>query len=99
MGGLSVSLSPSLIIGTGNGTVTTNNAFVGAVAGATGIVTPSWSASDPTFYPTNPGSTNSFWRRDNVLPGELYSTTVTLTVTDSTGKSASAQGNVNISGL
>lgn len=99
-GGLSVRLTPPVIIGVGDGTVTTNQAFVGTVTGATGPIVPSWSASDPSFYPANPGSTTSFWRRDGVLPGELYSTTVTLIVTDSvTGQSASASGTVNISGL
>lgn len=98
-GGLTVSLSPLVAIGVGNGTVTTNQSVVSTVAGGAAPYTYLWTSFDPDIFPVTPSQSFSFFRRNDVQPGDSYSATVQLTVTDAAGQVVSAQASVNISGL
>lgn len=98
-GGLSVRLSPPLVVGFGTGTVTTNQAITAAIIGGTAPLTYLWTSFDPDIFPVTPNQTFSFFRRNDVQPGEGYGATVRFTVTDSSGQTASAEASVNISGL
>ena len=98
-GGLSVSVSPPVVSGFGIGTVTTNKALVGTVTGGSGAVTLLWTTSDPTIFPVSPNFSSSFFRMNGVDPGETYVATATLTATDSSGQTASADGVAQFTGL
>lgn len=98
-GGLGVSLSPTLVVGFGLGTVTTNQAIISTVTGGSAPYAYSWTSFDPDIFPVTPNQYFSFFRRFNVQPGDSYSASVQLTVTDASGQTASADGSVSITGL
>lgn len=98
-GGLTLKLSPTVVIGFGAGTVTTNNAIASTVTGGAAPYSYSWTSFSPDIFPVTPSSSSSFFRRNDVQPGETYGATVQLTVIDAAGQTVSAQGSVNITGL
>lgn len=98
-GGLSLTVTPSLVQGFGIGTVTTTQQLVGTVTGGTAPLTYLWTTSDPSIFPLSPSASATVFRRANVESGETYSTTATLTVTDASSQSKSAQAAVQFTGL
>lgn len=98
-GGLSVSLFPLVVNGFGLGTVTTNNAIVGTITGGVAPYTSLWVSFSAGIEPVTPNQPYSFFRANGVEPGESYSATVRLTVTDAAGQTAFADGTANFTGL
>lgn len=98
-GGLTVSIAPPVVNGFGLGTVTTNSAIVSTVTGGTTPYAYEWTSFDPDIFPVSFNQPSSFFRRLDVQPGDSYSATVQLTVTDASGQTATAEGSVNITGL
>lgn len=98
-GGLSVRVAPTVVNGFGLGTVTTNAAIVSTVTGGTAPYVYSWVSFDPDIFSVTPNQPSSFFRRNDVQPGDSYGASVQLTVTDASGQTATAQGSVNITGL
>lgn len=99
-GGMTLSLSPTSVVGFGSGTVTTTAPMGGSVSGGTAPYTWSWSLTgDPGIFAVLPANPSTLFRRTGVTGGNVYAATATLTVTDSVGQTASASGSVSITGV
>lgn len=98
-GGLRVSLSPTTVIGFGTGTVTTTQSMVGTASGGISPYSWAWITFDPDIFSVQPTQNFSFFRRNDVMSGEIYGTTARLTVTDAIGQTAYAEGSVTITGV
>lgn len=97
--GLRVTVSPTNVVGVGQGTVTTTT-MTATVTGGSPPYAYNWVLDiDDGMSPVLPSSAATAFRKTDVGPGDIFTNTATVTVTDSNALTSSDSGTVSISGL